>query len=90
MSRKEHATAGLRSPVFEQGRFLFAYAAFRTHLNFMPSPSATRLFKKELARFTTGKGSIQLPCDKPLPKALIRQIAAYRLKEMRENDVRWM
>ena len=90
MSRKEYATAGLRSPVFEQGRFLFAYAAFRTHLNFLPTPSATRPFRKEPACFTTRKGSIQLPCNKPLPKALIRKIAAYRLKELRERDVPWM
>jgi uncharacterized protein YdhG (YjbR/CyaY superfamily) len=78
------------SPVFEEGRILFAYAAFRTHLNFMPTPSAMRPFKKELAGFTTGKGSIQLPYDKPLPKALIRRIAALRLKELREEDVRWI
>ena len=78
------------SPVFEEDRILFAYAAFRTHLNFMPTPSAMQPFKKELARFTTGKGSIQLPYDKPLPKALIRRIAACRLKELREKDVRWM
>jgi uncharacterized protein YdhG (YjbR/CyaY superfamily) len=78
------------SPVFEEGRILFAYAAFRTHLNFMPTPSAMQPFKKELARFTTGKGTIQLAYDKPLPKALIRRIAAFRLKELREKDVRWM
>jgi uncharacterized protein YdhG (YjbR/CyaY superfamily) len=78
------------SPVFEEARILFAYAAFSTHLNFMPTPSAMRPFKKELAKFTTGKGTIQLPYDKPLPKALIRKIAAYRVKELREKDVRWM
>ena len=78
------------SPVFEEGRILFAYAAFSTHLTFMPTPSAMRPFKKELARFVTGKGSIQLPYDKPLPKALIRRIAAFRVKELREKDVRWM
>lgn len=78
------------SPVFEDDRILFADAAFKTHVNFMPTPSAMRPFKKELAKFTTGKGSIQLPYDKPLPKALIRRIAAYRVKELREKEVRWM
>jgi uncharacterized protein YdhG (YjbR/CyaY superfamily) len=47
-------------------------------------------FKKELAKFTTGKGTIQLPYDKPLPKTLIRKMAAFRVKELREKDVRWM
>jgi uncharacterized protein YdhG (YjbR/CyaY superfamily) len=78
------------SPVFEEGRILFAYAAFKTHMNFMPTPSAMQPFKKELAKFTTGKGTIQLPYDKPLPKTLIRKMAAFRVKEVREKDVHWM
>jgi len=61
-----------------------------SHLSFMPTPSAMKPFKSELAKYETGKGSIQFPYDKPLPKALIRKIAARRVKELREKDVRWM
>jgi uncharacterized protein YdhG (YjbR/CyaY superfamily) len=78
------------SPAFEEKRILFAFAAFKSHLSFMPTPSAMKPFKKELAKYATGKGSIQFPYDKPLPKALIRKIAARRVKELREKDVRWM
>lgn len=78
------------SPVFEEKRILFAFAAFKSHLNFMPTPSAMKPFKKELEPYKTGKGSIQFPYDKRLPKALIRKIAAFRVKELREKDVRWM
>jgi uncharacterized protein YdhG (YjbR/CyaY superfamily) len=78
------------SPVFEEKRILFAFAAFKSHLNFMPTPSAMEPFKKELEKYKTGKGSIQIPYDKRLPKALIRKIAALRAKELREKDVRWM
>src|SRR5512134_1538985 len=86
------ATEGIKwgSPVFEEKRILFAFAAFKSHLNFMPTPSAMKPFKKELAKYTTGKGSIQFPYDKRLPKALIRKIAALRVKELREKDARWM
>jgi len=77
-------------PVFEERRILFAFAAFKSHLNFMPTPSAMKSFKKELAKYTTGKGSIQFSYSKPLPKALIRKIAAFRVKELREKDARWM
>jgi uncharacterized protein YdhG (YjbR/CyaY superfamily) len=86
------ATEGMKwgSPVFEEKRILFAFAAFKSHLNFMPTPSAMRPSKKELAKYTTGKGSIQFPYDQRLPKALIRKIAALRVKELREKDVRWM
>ena len=86
------ATEALKwgSPVFEDKRILFAYAAFRSHINFMPTPAAMKAFQKELAAYTTGKGSIQFPYDKPLPKALIRKLVAFRVKEVKEKDARWM
>jgi uncharacterized protein YdhG (YjbR/CyaY superfamily) len=86
------ATEGIKwgSPVFEEKRILFAFAAFQSHLNFMPTPSAMKPFKEALAKYKTGKGSIQFPHDKRLPKALIRKIAAHRVAELREKDVRWM
>ena len=87
-----NATENLKwgNPVFEENRILFAYAAFKSHMNFMPTPSALEPFKKELSDYKTGKGTIQFPYDKPLPKTLIKKIAAYRAKDVRENDARWM
>ena len=79
-----------RSPVFEETRILFAFSAFKSHLNFMPTPSAMKPFSKELSKLRTGTSSIQIPYDQPLPKALIRRIAAFRVRELREKDVRWM
>ena len=68
-----HATESLKwgMPVFEEERILFAYAAFKSHLNFMPTPSAMEPFKKDLSKYTTGKGSIRFSYGKPLPKGLI-------------------
>jgi uncharacterized protein YdhG (YjbR/CyaY superfamily) len=78
------------TPVFEDTRILFAFAAFKSHVNFMPTPSVIESFRKELDGYTTGKGSVQFPHDEPLPKALITKMAKRRLKELRENDARWM
>lgn len=78
------------APVFEEKRILFSYAAFKTHLNFMPTPAVIKAFSKELAGYTVGVSSIQLPYDQPLPKTLIGRIAACRVKELREKDARWM
>lgn len=78
------------TPIFEEKRILFAFAAYKAHMNFMPTPSAMKPFAKELAAFKTGKGSIQFPHDMPLPKALIARIARQRVSELREKDVRWM
>lgn len=77
-------------PVIEEKRILFSFSAFKTHLNFMPTRSALEPFKKDLAEFTTGKDTIQFPYDKPLPKMLIKKIAEYRAKEVREDGALWM
>ena len=78
------------SPVFEEKRILFAFAAFKSHLNFMPTQSSLEPFKKELVDYKTGKDTIQFRYDKPLPKTLIRKIASFRAKDVRDNDARWM
>ena len=86
------ATESLKwgSPVFEEKRILFSYSAFKSHLNFMPTHSSLQPFEKELTDYKTGKDTIQFPYSKPLPKTLIRKIAAFRAKEVRENGALWM
>lgn len=78
------------NPVFEEKRILFSFSAYKKHLNFMPTHSSLEPFKQELEEFTTGKDTIQFPYDKPLPVKLIRKIAAYRIKEVREDNALWM
>ena len=86
------AKEGLKwgNPVFEEGRILFSYSAHKSHLNFSPTGPGMKPFEEELAKFKTGKDTIQFPYDKPLPKALIRKIAAFRAKQVKESDARWM
>lgn len=78
------------SPVFEQGRILFSFTAYQSHINFMPTKPALAPFKDELVGFKLGKDTIQLPYGRPLPRALIRRIAAFRLKQVKDRDARWM
>jgi uncharacterized protein YdhG (YjbR/CyaY superfamily) len=77
-------------PVFKEERILFSYSAFKTHINFMPTGPALKHFTNELAEFITGKDTIQFPYDRPLPQSLIKRIAEYRLKDVKENDAKWM
>ncbi len=79
-----------RQPVFEQETILFAYAAHKAHLNFIPTGPALEPFREELAGFKTGKGSVQLPYDSPLPIELIRKIAVYRKEDVEERGAKWM
>ncbi len=79
------------TPFFVEPRFLFAFSAHKAHLNFAPLAAELAPFKKELETHRTTKGMLQIPYDKPLPEALIRKIAAYRVREvaMRQDDAFW-
>lgn len=78
------------APTFSYKRILFAYAAYKSHIGFMPTPPVMRAFAAQLKKYKTGKGSIQFPYEKPLPKALILKMAKLRVKQSKEKDVRWM
>ncbi len=77
-------------PVFVEKRILFSFAAFKSHLYFMPTGSSLEPFWEELKSFKTGKDTIQFPYDKPLPRKLIQKIAAQRRRDVLENDAKWM
>jgi len=77
-------------PVFVENRILFSYSAHKTHINFMPTGPAMEPFKEELSEFITGKDTIQIPYDRALPGRLLQKIAEYRIKDVRENDAKWM
>ncbi|GGC47140.1 hypothetical protein GCM10011386_44100 [Parapedobacter defluvii] len=77
-------------PVLIEKRILFSYAAFKSHLRFMPTGPSLEPFRKELAPYKTGKDTIQFPYDQPLPEELIKRIAEFRYRDVMENDARWM
>lgn len=78
------------SPVLEGKRILFAFSAHKTHLNFMPTGQTLTQFRDELQEYKTGQDTIQFPYDRPLPAALIRKLAAHRVRDVAENDAKWM
>jgi len=78
------------NPVFVEKRILFSFSAFKKHLNFMPTGPSLEPFREEMTGYTAGKDTIQFPYDKPLPKELIEKIAVHRVKDVTENDARWM
>ena len=78
------------TPVFESKRILFAFSAHKAHINFAPTPAALAPFREELVTHKTGKGTLQIPYNEPVPVALVRKIAKFRIKDVRENDARWM
>jgi uncharacterized protein YdhG (YjbR/CyaY superfamily) len=78
------------SPAYSYRRVLVMFAFFKAHLSLFPTPTVIKAFKQDLAKFKTSSATIQFPHDKPLPKALIRRIVAFRAKDSLANDSKWM
>jgi uncharacterized protein YdhG (YjbR/CyaY superfamily) len=73
-------------PGFRYKGMLVWYAAFKEHCSFFPGNSSLiDEFGEDLAGYSTSKGTIRFPIDKPLPAALIRKIVRMR---MAENDLK--
>src|SRR5688500_19046117 len=89
LAPKANETLKWGQPVFQEKRIIFAYSAFKSHLNFMPTRSTLQQFKPELADYKTGRDTIQFPYDQPLPRTLIQKLARYRIKEVSEGAL-WM
>ena len=72
-----------RIPTFVLGTNLVHFAAFENHIGFYPTPSAIKAFRHDLAAYHNAKGSVQFPLDRPIPFALIKKMARFRVQEIR-------
>lgn len=73
-------------PTFILNGNLVHFAAFKNHIGFYPAPSGIEAFKKEVAPYEAGKGSLQFPLDKPLPLTLVTKIVKYRVAQNLEKS----
>lgn len=72
-------------PAFDQNGIVVYFAAFKNHIGLYALPSGHEEFKEELSIYKSGKGSVQLPLDKPMPYDLITKIVKFRVKENLEK-----
>ena len=68
-------------PTFVLNGNLVYFAAYKNHIGFYSISNTPEIFKSEFKPYKVGKGSVQFPLDKPLPKELIRKIVKYRVEE---------
>lgn len=80
---------GAPAAVEKDGMILIVFSGHKDHMNFVATPSTKTAFETELKEYITGKGSVQLAYDKPIPVQLITKMLAYRAKEYREHKVNW-
>jgi len=75
-------TISYQMPAFKlNGKTLVYFAAFKNHIGFYPIPSGIEAFKKELAPYIKGKGTVQFPLNKPVPYDLVKRIVIFRARE---------
>jgi uncharacterized protein YdhG (YjbR/CyaY superfamily) len=73
-------TISYRIPAFRlNGRIVVWFAAFANHCSLFPTAEVIQAFKTELKDFSTSKGTIHFPLDKPIPAALVKKIVKARL-----------
>ncbi len=62
------------------GKVLIYFAGFKGHISVYPAPREATEFKKELAGYKGGKGTVQFPLDRPIPYDLITRIVKFKAK----------
>jgi len=68
-------------PTFKlNGKHVIYFAGYKNHISVYPAPRENPAFKKELAAYKGGKGTVQFPNDKPLPIELISRMATFRMQ----------
>jgi uncharacterized protein YdhG (YjbR/CyaY superfamily) len=70
-----------RMPAFRHNGVLVWFAAFTDHCSLFPTAAVIEKFKNELKSFSTFKGTIHFPIDKPLPIALIKKLVKSRVAQ---------
>ena len=73
-------------PAFKHKKVLVWFAAFSEHCSLFPTASVIEKFKNELKDFSTSKGTIHFPLDKPVPTALIRKIVKARIARSESKE----
>ena len=81
-------TISYQIPAIRHKGVLVWFAAFANHCSLFPTAAVMDEFKNELKSFTTSKGTVQFPLDKPLPVALIKKIVKTRVAQSESKKSR--
>jgi len=74
-----------KMPAYKLNGMLVYFAGYKAHIGFYPTASGIQHFLPKIQDYKHSKGAVQFPIDKPLPKALISEIVAFRIKETKSK-----
>ncbi len=75
-------------PAFKHNGVLVWFAAFSDHCSLFPTAAVIEAFKTELKGFSTSKGTIHFPTDRPLPAALVKKMVKARVAQIESKKRR--
>jgi uncharacterized protein YdhG (YjbR/CyaY superfamily) len=81
-------TIRYRIPAFQYKGPLLWYAAFSDHCSLFPAASVIEALKDELKNFSTSKGTIHFPVDRPLPATRVRKLVKARIAQKEQKKER--
>jgi uncharacterized protein YdhG (YjbR/CyaY superfamily) len=65
------------------GKFLVAFGAAAKHCSFYPGGTPLKTYERELKGYSTSKGTVRFPVDRPLSAALVRKLVKARIAAVR-------
>lgn len=70
-------------PTFKlKSKNLVHFGGYKTHIGFYPGSEAIEVFKKDLRKYKTSKGTIRFLIEETLPLGLVKKIVKYRLRKL--------
>ena len=75
-------------PAFKHKRVLVWYAAFSNHCSLFPTAAVIEQFKDELKDYSTSKGTVHFPTDKPMRVELIKKMVRARVAQSESSKRR--
>ncbi len=64
------------------GKVLIYFAGFAKHVSVYPAPRDAKEFKKELASYKGGKGTVQFPLGEKIDYDLIARIVKFKIEKI--------
>lgn len=74
------------TPFFVEPRFLFAFSAHKAHCSLAPGAAALEEFREEWGTRGATKKLFKIPYGQPVPEDLVRRIAEFCVREVRERE----
>ncbi len=81
-------TISYQIPAYRADGWIFYISAFTNHYTLSCPPPFFEGFREELSSYAVSKSAVQFPKNRPVPYALISQMAEVRARQNRERPAK--